>query len=237
MVNQQTDPRDLEIVGLNGSKIKLGELLSTQDILEYETRRDGVVIPKYKITYEATKRLARFAGIFMVDEELLYSHIDSKDEHHISLKIRFDCLTKIKEGRCSHDGPIHFTKVGEASHLNTRSITKKYQTTTAEKRGFERGVIEHLGIPNLYGESEFESDDTDIGTKKDQKEKSKTSTGLNPNDELGIAKEISTILLSRSIEALEVVQDQIKKKRKVLNVRQLEYLRNLYAKKEKELTK
>lgn len=204
---------EIKFKGKDGKEYRLGDGLDEDDVFPFKD--------KYKISYEAIKRIARAAGIWMTGESVVMSH---GADPTIAVTVLFSCLTG-KGGTCIHDGPTSFSKVGEASHENTRSITGKYKVTTAEKRGFERGVIEHLGFPKIYGESEFDEDESD----------KQSRITLSMKEQSMIAPLVNQILASRTKKQLKEASASIQEESSNLSGNQLQYLRILYEKQESKL--
>ncbi len=196
-----------------GGKHTLGELLTQSDVFPFEVKRGGKTITKHKISYDGIRRIARAAGINKYDFDVLLAPTQTNG-----------MTTYIKVSLTTPEGV--FVKLGEAGEINTKGISARYKGVMAEKRGFERAVIEYLGLPNIYGESEFAEEE---GGEEASKE------SFSSKDVEAIAPFVNELNEAASTEALEAVGHKIKDAAKSLTAVQLKKLRDLYSERDTQL--
>lgn len=213
----------LSFVNKNGKTQLLSSVVSPDEIWEYKVRRkrEGKMSEKIKhvLSYEAVKRIAKEAGISQIGLEI-FDHPRLENKMNTYLNVIFGCQNCQHGGFLDEKGNAIFQKLGEASDENTSSITKLYKGTIAEKRGFVRGVIEHLSLPDMYGEEEF-----------NEKDEESDGTGLKQSElkELADSGIINSILNARTLDELQTVGESLKERITSFSEKQVDYLKRLYA--------
>lgn len=216
---------DLAIVFLDqkGETIKVKDIISENETWLLERRNEP---SKRILSHSAIQKIAQVSGIasnYVVEES---SHIIPRPEnsmlHVVGVTIKCLAIKNIqtKEG-CVHDMFENFlTMTGEASKINT-GRGKEYLRTMAEKRGYDRSVLKHVGMTGVYSEEEaaaFESEET------------KQKIDVISTDDLEIiAPLVNDILNVKSIEELEKVGTKIAEQKEKLNENQIQFLRERYA--------
>ena len=227
-ISQETEKK-ITFLDVKGKEVNLSDVVTIDEITTFQVKRKRddkeVITAKYVLSYESAKRLARIAGIAMVDQDILVKpSIENKMTTAVCVSFRcancchvpFDLL---------YEKVFTFTKLGEADLDNTSSIASKYKITIAEKRAFVRGVIEHLGLPNMYGEEEFTEDPTQ--EKKSKEIKTDQSKML---EKLAASGIINKILNAKETEDLEDIAMTIKNEKDKYSKDELDYLRQLLQK-------
>lgn len=148
---------DQEFISKAGKKVKLLKFIKPSEIWVHETKRiekDKIFISKKRIiTYDGIKRLAKEGGIYNFTKAVIYSpSIENRNLHAFDVTVF--CNAGLKDTFCLH-GFHQTTMLGEASDLNTKSIGLQYKPIMAEKRGYVRSVINHLGLVDILGEEEI----------------------------------------------------------------------------------
>lgn len=223
------DNSDQTFLNYKGQETKLMKFLKKDEVWEQDVKRytddnKVLVVKKKIITYDGIKRLAKESGIYNFTKQVLYSPgIENNDLHGFDVTVF--CNALLGGDFCTH-GYHKTTMVGEASKLNTKSIGEKYKATMAEKRGFCRAVISHLGLVDILGEDELgepqEIDDTPQDLKRAEFE-----------DLSGI---LNKILNAMNKDALILVGTEIKfADEGRYSKNQIEYLRKVYKKRLSEL--
>lgn len=202
---------DVKFKNLKGETIQLMDVLSDDNVFAF----DGNGVTKYKVSYPGVKALARAAGIDQCYRLLVLNgpSLDNK------------MTTLVTVTLTDENGDELITKLGEASDENTKGIAKLYKSTIAEKRGYVRGVLELLGLDNLYGTDEFSGD-----------EEKTVEPELSSTDYQAISKYADAILKAQTIEDLETVGEDIKEVADELNTTQTGFLRRHYSKRDGELS-
>ena len=134
----------------------------------------------------------------------------------LTLKDLVPCL------KCAHDSDVTFFSTGEAGRGNTGARGGSYMRIMAEKRAYDRGVLQHLGINgevNIYSEDES----PDFEEEKDK-----------PLDDviLKLSPILNEILNSTNKEELNVIAEKIRKEK--LDEQELKYLRGVWKRKNNE---
>jgi len=177
---------------------------------EKKSKVDGKiqVETKWILKRDAIKRISDAAGLTFSKVLVIAPSIDN------NYLTAFDVTVVDPAGKST-------TMLGEASNDNTRGVSKMYKALTAERRGFVRAVLNHLGITNIYGEDEFvEEDDVEID-----------DSAMPSKDEFEeITQFANKILNAETKEDLQSVGEEIKAKAKGLSDKQMNYLRKLYEK-------
>lgn len=218
------DPfKEITFIDKAGESKSISDVLDLDDfnLFEVKRKKDGQQVKKqkYLITYDGAKKLALAAGITGYHIDLLVAPtVENKMTTY--LKITLLCPD------CKHAHDEETEKLGEASNENTSSIASKYKGSMAEKRGFVRAVIDHLNLPNFYGEDEFSEDPL--------LEKEKESN-LSKDEFEALAEILNLLINATNIKDLEDVGVEIKKKVPELSETQLEYLRRVYGERQKAL--
>lgn len=123
-------------------------LIPDQDIYSVtKKRKDGkkfVTEKRYLIKRDGIRKIAGVAGI---KPEVMKTLVVSPSVTN-NYMIAFDVTIEDLDGKKT-------TMLGEASNENTKGIARMYKGLTAERRGYSRAVLVHLGLTNVYGEDEF----------------------------------------------------------------------------------
>lgn len=205
---------DIKFKALDGQTVQLMDVLDESHIMAF----DGHGVTKYKVSYPGVKALARAAGIkanYYVDVRCTPS-LENKMTTIVSVTL-YSAAEK--------DSNAVITKLGEASDENTKGIAKLYKATMAEKRAYVRGVLELLGLDNMYGEDEFSGD-----------EEKTAEPELSSTDYQAISKYADAILKAKTSDELEEAGEEIKEVADELNATQTSFLRRHYSKRDGELS-
>ena len=227
------DFKDQEFVDSKGKKVKLLKFLKKEEVWDQEIKRrtddNKVAVTKKRIIiYDGIKRLAKAAGIYHFTKQKMYDPtIENNELFGFDITIWCNAkTTKMKKDFCRH-GYHQTTMLGEASKLNTKSIGEKYKATMAEKRGYVRAVINHLGLVDILGEDELgepqEIDETPPELKKEEFE--------------NLSSLLNDIIGAVSKEGLDNIGANIATKKTTLNDAQIGYLRKVFRKKLSEFEK
>lgn len=221
---KNTDLSEISFINRNARLVKLIDFVGPDEIWPFEVKRGQSIKTKFVLSYEAVKKVAHEAGISI-------SAIDYKvtpsNENRMSrdLVIQLICQSCPHKGFQNKEKNCIFPKVGEASDENTNGISRAYKATMAEKRGFVRGVIEHLRLPNMYGEEEFSAEE--------EKEESKIPK---PSELKELSEIINEILNAKNEKTLQKVGRKLKTDSTRYTSLQINYLRELYGKRLTQLT-
>lgn len=222
------DSSEQTFLNKEGNHVKLLDFLRPDEIWEKEDKRtenDRVTITKKKILLkDAVNRLAKEAGVYYFDKVVLHTPtIENNDLHAYDVTIYCNALKK--DDFCIH-GYYKTTMVGASSNLNTRNINMKHKDANAEKRGFVRAVVTHLGLKGIYGDEEF--DEERVDTTKIDKPSPAEFEALGGQE--GI---LNRILNAEDQDKLDALAEEILAKKKEYTEKQLEYLRGVWDTKSK----
>ena len=219
------------IVDYLGNHQKVSDYIEQKDCWKLEKR--GQTTIQWIISNKGIRRLAEVAGIAKNYEVKESPNIIPRPENsmlHI-VEITIHCFGKKKDQNvgCVHDEfEDSLTMTGEASKLNTRR-GGDYLRLMAEKRGYDRAVIRHLGIENVY--SEEEANDF-------EKDEDKIKVDVLTNEDLEkLAPYINLIINSQGLEGLKSAGQFIKENASQLNELQIQYLRAKYSARDSEVNK
>ena len=208
-----------------GKTVKVSKVISEKEFWALENKRKGTKI--WIISNKGIQKIAEEAGIsknYKVEEsENIIPKPENSLLHVVRVTIKCNAKEKIMVNGCIHDendGTLEMT--GEASKLNTRR-GGDYLRLMAEKRGYDRAVLRHLGIEGAYSEEES------VDFENDEDGKKKVDV-LEPADLEAIAEHINQITGCKSKEDLKKVGEFIKDSISKLNENQLEFLRQQYQK-------
>jgi hypothetical protein len=173
----------IEFLDNEGKTITLDKVLEKGDYWNHKSRKGDSWI----LSHKGIEKIAKIAGIkpqintkFTLEvqpsyqngmgHEVVASMIceaytvfgkDIETNERIDLDSVGKALyTEYKPGKCFHKSDSNFFSTGESSRLNTGSRGGSYMRIMAEKRAYDRGVLQHLGINgnvNIYSEDEAES--------------------------------------------------------------------------------
>lgn len=203
-----------------GKIIKVKNLIDEKETWLLEKKRENKSIRI--LAHSAIQKIAKVAGINSNYEVEESEHIIPKPENSMLniVEVIIHCSAKTKNGGCVHDTQNYLRMTGEASKLNT-GRGKDYLRTMAEKRGYDRAVLRHLGIEGVYSEEEAIAFEAEEQAKIDV---------INADDIESIHEHINSILAAKSKEDLEKVAMQIKEQMNNYNENQIQFLREQYSK-------
>jgi hypothetical protein len=160
----------IEFLDKEGKPITLDKVLEQGDYWVSKNRKGDSWI----ITHNGVIKLAKVAGIkppinttFKLETEK--SYVNGMNVEIIADMICEAFITTDGTGiepmsatlstplKCLHGSDQVFHSTGEASRDNTYGISGKYMRTIAEKRAYDRGVLQHLELNervNVYSEAE-----------------------------------------------------------------------------------
>lgn len=231
------DGKEQVFIDKHGHEIKLLEFLKPEEIWDVESKRVSddkiTIVKRHFILYDGIKRLGREAGIFYSDKIQVYAPtIENKDLYGFDVTVYCsagsgDVLPDPKGNfECIH-GYFKTSMLGEANNENTKRLSGKYKGLTAEKRGYVRAVINHLGLKNIYGEDELDEEKTE-----------------NPSDESisrpdfeALREVLSKLLNAEDKDSLVLVGESINVDKEKFSKEQIEYLRLVFNKKMATLEK
>jgi len=131
-----------------------------------EMRRDGKpawVTPPI-ISHRAVQKLARLFGVRVKSWQWLDRNLEPKPtvtcqmtvtgykpvSDELATRIVGKAVTLLAE----YDVPEETTEIGEINDSNAEVVGRKYPQCLSYKRAFDRGVLDHLGLFECYGDSE-----------------------------------------------------------------------------------
>lgn len=191
---------------ISGGDNNLGAFLEDDDFWTKTKGKKKEVVGVF-IKHSAIQRLAREAGIFMANVEMLVQPTASNEQQHLFVA---------KFGGYG----VEVTEVGEASTRNTRQgVSRDYMGTMGFKRLFDRGVLNTLGFYELY--SEEEADDFS----EEQVEDKVTSTELQ-----ALGKYLNGFANATTPQELDEILKDVIAHRGELSNAQRNYLRVTYKK-------
>lgn len=234
------DGNEQTFLNKNGERVKLMEFIKPEEFWNIETKRveeNSITINiRHFILYDAIKRLAKEAGIYFFDKNQVYSPtIENKDLYGFDVSVYcsagLDTLPDPKgAAQCRH-GFFRTTMLGEANNENTRTLSGRYKGTTAEKRGYVRAVINHLGLKNVYGQDELDGEKADPTP-----EGPKVPTPTEYKQLLESLKgEVNEIMNCTDQDALDLFGAKLKENLSKYSPTQIEYLRRLWDSKRSSL--
>jgi hypothetical protein len=198
-----------------GKGITLDKVLSQEDYWLSRNRRGDSWI----ISHRGVEKIAKVAGIkpqINTEFELQVSpsYQNAMDREVVA---RMICEADLPLGKCVHGSDSQFKSTGEASRLNTGARGGSYMRIMAEKRAYDRGVLQHLELDekvNIYSVEEAE------GFEQEDKRK--------PDDEVivKLSNIINEILNTKSKEELNQIAEKIRKQE--YDLQELEYLKGLW---------
>lgn len=222
---------DLKFLDAKGKEVKLKKVVSEKETWLLEKR--GQPVKTRIISNKGVQKIAREAGIRTQYEVKESENIIPKPENsmlHI-VEVTIECMAADKKNPqgCFHDPyDKKLTMTGEASRQNT-GRGKDYLRSMAEKRGYDRAVLRHLGMDGVYSEEEASAFEADEDKKKVENNK--------PEDFEQIAPMINLLLNAKDKKELANAVATIKSNSTSYNPAQLQYLRELYAKRNSEVNK
>lgn len=197
----------------DGRRNILLAFLKEDEVWEKEVKRTGKT--KKIITYEGIRRLAREAGIYYFHKKKLYDpSIDNFQLRAFDVTI----FCKKKEGVDCQHGFHMTTMVGSADDKNTANIGGNHKDTMAEKRGFCRAVIQHLGLVDIYSDAEMDEEEGGVQKKHD----------LKPSQFESLGPILNKILNCATKEELHDVGAEVNTMKQDMTPEQVEYLKKVY---------
>lgn len=214
IIEEEFTPLEQSFVGKDNDIHPLTEVIDPDiDVYKKEKRTKGTdgkttVEVRYLLRRDAVRKIAEAAGL---KSSKVVVFAPSIDNNYLTA---FDITVTDPLGNTT-------TMLGEASNENTRGISKMYKALTAERRGYVRAILAHLGLKGIYGEDEFiEEDDIDV-----EEDKMPTKEEFEK-----IAPLVNRILNAESKTALQEIGEEIKGEVESLSEKQMNYLRELYKK-------
>lgn len=213
-----------------GQERKVADFIEQKDCWKLEKR--GATTIQWIISNKGIRRLAEVAGIGKNYEVKESPNIVPKPENsmlHV-VEITIHCYgTKEGSQGCVHDDfESTLTMTGEADKKNARR-GGDYLRLMAEKRGYDRAVIRHLGIENVYSEEEASA--------FENKEDEQKVDVLTNEDLEKLAPMINLIINATNLEQLKAAAEYIKLNSSTLNDLSIQYLRAKYSQTYQQLAK
>lgn len=215
---------DAEFLGRNSKKVKISDIVSTEDcwLLEKEN--------KWILSHKAVQEIAKVAGVSRSFEVAESPNIlpNFKNDMANVVRITIRCYAKKKEEDkgCIHNEDVDtHTVTGEATRRNTTpGRGGDFLRKMAEKRGFDIAVLEHLGLHSLVF-SEEEAEQFMEKTKKNFIPQESIS-----DKELEAMKiEIGQITTSKTKDELTEAAKLIRENKTKYNETQRKFLEELYG--------
>jgi hypothetical protein len=232
------DSKDQTFIDKEGNHVKLMDFIHPEEVWEIESKRSTdttiTIVKRHFILYEGIKRLARESGIFYFDKVPVYTPtIENKDLYGFDVTVYcssgMDGMPDLNGFReCLH-GFFKTSMLGEANNSNTKRLSDKYKGLTAEKRGYVRAVINHLGLRNIYGEDELEEEQSD------NEGRSVDITNIARDEFEELAPVVNDIFNSDTKEKLEIKMNLIASEANKYSMAQLAFLRKICSNKLSEL--
>jgi len=218
---KEKEEKIIESTFLNskGKEVKVSDIICKNDC--WFLKRAS----KWVLAHNGVQKLAKVAGIaemYSVSDPIVQPSYENELEY--LFRVTIHCKsgeTKNKETKfqCIH-GERDTAMLGEANKVSAPNRGRGYLAIMAEKRGYDRAVLKHLGLVNVYSEveaDEFEKEDNEQeNLKRDEFE--------------AIADDVNKIINSKGVADLKKILPIMKKKIESYNPKQQEYLRKLFAK-------
>jgi len=176
---------------------------------------------KWVLSHQGIEKLAKIGGIaqtYSVSEPIVQPSYENELEY--LFRITIHCKALLKNNKSCVHGEMDTQMLGEANKVSAPNRGRGYLAIMAEKRGYDRAVLKHLGLVNVYSEveaDEFEKEDNEQeNLKRDEFE--------------AIADDVNKIINSKGVVDLKKILPIMKKKIESYNLKQQEYLRKLFAK-------
>lgn len=198
-----------------GKVVHLSDFLKEGDW--WETKGHGV--KRQILTHDACKKIAEKANLRAVDYQILTQPSTQNGYQYTILCV----LEHSKNGK--------FIEIGESNNRNLGARGRRNPANMAQKRAFDRAVLNALGITGLLSEEELSDE-----------EQEETMDQLTMEEQKGIAVFINHINLAKKKEDLydfnkRMAADGKAGKLDNFSETQLDYLRLLYKKKYSEFQK
>jgi len=216
----------VQFLDKEGKVVSLDTILSQDDYWVHKNKKQNNFI----VSHRGIEKLAKVSGIkpqintrFEIQVEPNYANAMA---HEVVATMTCEAVSKTRKvdesDKCFHTSDPIFYSTGEAGRGNTGARGGSYMRIMAEKRAYDRGVLQHLGINgdvNVYSEEEAEAFDKDPGKPLDQ-----IIEKLSPI--------LNKILNAESKDQLKVIAEEIRKEK--LDKQELEYLRGVWSRKNNE---
>ena len=219
-------PIEGKIVDVKGKEIPIKNIIKSEDTWVKENKRTKA--QKRIISNLGVQKLAKAAGIEMnykvKESQMTIPKPENSFLHIVEITIRCHATAKAKNDApgCLHDPySTELTMTGEADLKNTGK-GGTYLRMMAEKRGYDRAVLRHLGVMGVLSEVEASALESD-------EEKQKVDV-IEPDDLKKIVDLVNGILMSKTKDELIEVGNIIKTTKESYNDTQIAYLRELYKK-------
>jgi len=208
-------------ISSKGKEVSITKILDPKDYWLNRSRRGESWIVKHL----GVEKLAMAAGVkkqintqFRID--VLPSYENGMSHQVIGT---MTCISKGKKSICAHGSDRTFYSTGEASRQNTNARGGSYMRVMAEKRAYDRGVLDHLQLKdkiNIYSEDEADSF---------EQEKMK------PIDQIieKLSGILNEIINAKNMDELNLVASAIKKL--TLEQDEIEYLRGVWVRRREEI--
>lgn len=195
--------------GSDCKPIKLKDCLTESDWWILKKRNNQSTI----LTHEAIKKLADLAGI---SKKVSYNiKLSPTHENNYMLIVEVEVCD---DKRCTTEwGEVNRQNLGGRGRLNPANM--------AQKRGYDRAVLRHLGISGLLGEDELSD------------EPEENMNQLSQDEQKEIVPIINKIINCKIKSDLTKINNLMKTESSKYKINQLEVLRGLFRKKVGELTK
>ena len=227
---EPTESIDLVFLNRIGKETPVKSIIKQEECWPLEKR--GQKMKQWILSHAAVMKIATEAGISKNYEVKESDHVIPKPENallHV-VEITIHCSAKVTTNpeSCVHDSQNWLRMTGEASKQNT-GRGKDYLRTMAEKRGYDRAVLRHIGVENVYSEEEasaFESEE----------EKQKVDV-LTTEELEKISTFVNALLNAKTADELKAAGKQIALNKAQLNENQIQFLRERYSKKDSKFNK
>jgi hypothetical protein len=212
---KEVEEKIIESTFLNskGKEVKVSDIICKEDC--WFLKRAS----KWVLAHNGVQKLAKVAGIseqYSVSDPIVQPSYENELEY--LFRVTIHCKSGVNS-KCMHGEP-DTSMLGEANRVSAPNRGRGYLAIMAEKRGYDRAVLKHLGLVNVYSEveaDEFEKEDNE-------------QENLHRDEFEGIADDVNKIINSKGTDDLKKILPVIKKRIGTYNSKQQEYLRKLFAK-------
>lgn len=211
-IDEQPVPDGLDqVINVKNGSMTLRECLTSKDWWVLKKGKYQVTI----LTHAAVKRLADDAGINKNPEYKVLISPDYNNNYTTAIQVTI-----------TDSSGLVTTDIGETNRSNLGSRGRVNPINMAQKRGYDRAVLTHLGITGLLGEDELQDP-----------EEEKEMDNLNDDEKKVIVPLINEILAIKSSKECSAFNLKMKKESVNYSDKQLIALRGLFKKKVSEFAK